>query len=188
RISLQAPGGCASEASRRRIARSARQPQASSARIRPTGRRQRSARAVCSSGAGGVGQASGPGGGLCIPGPSTRKKSRRRQAAAKEDLRKQEGTDEKQKRRGGRHGKRRPDRERERRTQRCRQGAPLCRQQAQTSEDPTRPGQHLHRAAAQRPGDPHPAPSTPSTARSPRRRALEPLEVWENEAPLRHWG
>ncbi|CAK0816414.1 unnamed protein product, partial [Prorocentrum cordatum] len=52
RISLQAPGGCASEASRRRIARSARQPQASSARIRPTGRRQRSARAVCSSGAG----------------------------------------------------------------------------------------------------------------------------------------
>ncbi|CAK0816418.1 unnamed protein product, partial [Prorocentrum cordatum] len=137
RISLQAPGGCASEASRRRIARSARQPQASSARIRPTGRRQRSARAVCSSGAGaqvsdeqkssspnfahldigagvnleaceqptrspvarvsqpparprargGVGQASGPGGGLCIPGPSTRKKSRRRQAAAKEDLR-----------------------------------------------------------------------------------------------------
>ncbi|CAK0816398.1 unnamed protein product, partial [Prorocentrum cordatum] len=110
--------------------------------------------------------------------------SRRRQAAAKEDLRKQEGTDEKQKRRGGR----RPDRERERRTQRCRQGAPLCRQQAQTSEDPTRPGQHLHRAAAQRPGDPHPAPSTPSTARSPRRRALEPLEVWENEAPLRHWG
>ncbi|CAK0816389.1 unnamed protein product, partial [Prorocentrum cordatum] len=133
---------------------------------------------------GGVGQASGPGGGLCIPGPSTRKKSRRRQAAAKEDLRKQEGTDEKQKRRGGR----RPDRERERRTQRCRQGAPLCRQQAQTSEDPTRPGQHLHRAAAQRPGDPHPAPSTPSTARSPRRRALEPLEVWENEAPLRHWG
>ncbi|CAK0816397.1 unnamed protein product, partial [Prorocentrum cordatum] len=82
----------------------------------------------------------------------------------------------------------RPDRERERRTQRCRQGAPLCRQQAQTSEDPTRPGQHLHRAAAQRPGDPHPAPSTPSTARSPRRRALEPLEVWENEAPLRHWG
>ncbi|CAK0816405.1 unnamed protein product, partial [Prorocentrum cordatum] len=137
---------------------------------------------------GGVGQASGPGGGLCIPGPSTRKKSRRRQAAAKEDLRKQEGTDEKQKRRGGRHGKRRPDRERERRTQRCRQGAPLCRQQAQTSEDPTRPGQHLHRAAAQRPGDPHPAPSTPSTARSPRRRALEPLEVWENEAPLRHWG
>ncbi|CAK0816409.1 unnamed protein product, partial [Prorocentrum cordatum] len=135
---------------------------------------------------GGVGQASGPGGGLCIPGPSTRKKSRRRQAAAKEDLRKQEGTDEKQKRRGGRRG--RPDRERERRTQRCRQGAPLCRQQAQTSEDPTRPGQHLHRAAAQRPGDPHPAPSTPSTARSPRRRALEPLEVWENEAPLRHWG
>ncbi|CAK0816401.1 unnamed protein product, partial [Prorocentrum cordatum] len=41
----------------------------------------------------GVGQASGPGGGLCIPGPSTRKKSRRRQAAAKEDLRK-EGEEE----------------------------------------------------------------------------------------------
>ncbi|CAK0816400.1 unnamed protein product, partial [Prorocentrum cordatum] len=99
RISLQAPGGCASEASRRRIARSARQPQASSARIRPTGRRQRSARAVSSRlpvhgrGERGVGQASGPGGGLCIPGPSTRKKSRRRQAAAKEDLRK-EGEEE----------------------------------------------------------------------------------------------
>ncbi|CAK0816392.1 unnamed protein product, partial [Prorocentrum cordatum] len=101
---------------------------------------------------------------------------------------KEAGGDRRETKEEGGHGKRRPDRERERRTQRCRQGAPLCRQQAQTSEDPTRPGQHLHRAAAQRPGDPHPAPSTPSTARSPRRRALEPLEVWENEAPLRHWG
>ncbi|CAK0816393.1 unnamed protein product, partial [Prorocentrum cordatum] len=162
RISLQAPGGCASEASRRRIARSARQPQASSARIRPTGRRQRSARAVCSS----------------VAPPAGGGKRRLKEA----------GGDRRETKEEGGHGKRRPDRERERRTQRCRQGAPLCRQQAQTSEDPTRPGQHLHRAAAQRPGDPHPAPSTPSTARSPRRRALEPLEVWENEAPLRHWG